>query len=190
MLNRRKLVVGLSAFCMAVGLVVPLVLPTWTGMMIYAVINGVSLGVYFAVDIALMSLVLPRPEAAGRDLGILAIATSAAAALSPLVAAALINGLPLLRGHLLVQHALRGPRWRRRPVRSGRSLTSWIPLDLNLSVLSQASENGLVVRYARVRMQPSDPGNATSRFRHRLSKRLISISRESADESCYVGHSQ
>ena len=91
-LNRRKLVVGLSAFCMAVGLVVPLVLPTWTGMMIYAVINGASLGVYFAVDIALMSLVLPRPEDAGRDLGILAIATSAAAALSPLVAATLISG--------------------------------------------------------------------------------------------------
>ena len=91
-LNRRKLIVGLSAFGMAVGLVVPLVLPTWTGMMIYAGINGASLGVYFTVDIALMSLVLPRPENAGRDLGILAIATSASGTLAPLIAAALING--------------------------------------------------------------------------------------------------
>ncbi len=91
-LNRRKLIVGLSAFGMAVGLVIPLVLPTWTGMIIYAGINGASVGVYFTVDIALMSLVLPRPEDAGRDLGILAIATSAAAALSPLIAAALISG--------------------------------------------------------------------------------------------------
>jgi hypothetical protein len=49
---------------------VPLVLPTWTGMIIYAVINDAALGVYFGI--ALMALVLPHPENAGRGLGLLA----------------------------------------------------------------------------------------------------------------------
>lgn len=89
--NRRKLCVGLSAFVMAISLVVPLVYPTWTGMLIYSVLMGAGMGTYFAVDVAVMSLVLPNKLDEGRDLGILAIATSLMAALTPLVAAWLVT---------------------------------------------------------------------------------------------------
>ncbi|MFT4306054.1 MAG: MFS transporter [Microbacterium sp.] len=89
-LDRRKLVVGLSSLGMAVGFAIPLLLPTWTGMLIYAVVLGASSGVYFAVDLALMSLVLPSSGDEGRDLGLLAIATSVPSAFAPAVAAWLI----------------------------------------------------------------------------------------------------
>lgn len=60
-------------------------------MVIYAIINGAAGGVYFSVDIAVMSLVLPSKADEGRDLGILAVATSVPAALSPLVGSMLIS---------------------------------------------------------------------------------------------------
>ncbi len=90
--NIRKLVVGFSAFGMAVAFAIPLVFPTWAGMLLYAGLMGASMGVYFAVDVAVMSLVLPSPGDEGRDLGLLAIATSVPSALAPAVAALLING--------------------------------------------------------------------------------------------------
>lgn len=74
-LDRRKLIVGLSAFGMAIAFAIPLIWPTWIGMILYAGIMGASMGVYFAVDVALMSLVLPSKGDEGRDLGILAVAT-------------------------------------------------------------------------------------------------------------------
>lgn len=89
--NRRKAVVAFSALCYTVAFIVPLVFPSWTGMLIYSVVSGAASGVYFAVDIAVMSLVLPSKENEGRDLGILAIATSVPAAVAPLIGSGLID---------------------------------------------------------------------------------------------------
>ncbi|WEV65636.1 MULTISPECIES: MFS transporter [unclassified Bifidobacterium] len=91
MLDRRKMIVALSSIIYMVSFIVPLVSKTWIGMLIYAVISGAASGVYFAVDIAVMSLVLPSKADEGRDLGILAIATSVPAAVAPLVGSTLLD---------------------------------------------------------------------------------------------------
>jgi MFS family permease len=90
-LNRRKLFVGISAVGLAVTMFIPIVSPTWTGMIVYSVFAGVFIGTYFAVDLALMSLVLPNKLSEGRDLGILNVATGLPTILSGAVAGILIT---------------------------------------------------------------------------------------------------
>jgi len=90
-LDRRKLFVGISAMGLAASLIVPIVIPTWFGMKMYAVLSGAFIGTYYAVDLAVMSLVLPNRETAGRDLGLLSVATGLPQLMSSLVAGALIN---------------------------------------------------------------------------------------------------
>jgi MFS family permease len=90
-LNRRKLFVGVSALALAATMVVPVVSPTWTGMIAFSVLAGVSIGIYFAVDLAVMSLVLPNKQTEGRDFGILAVATGLPGILAAPIASVLIN---------------------------------------------------------------------------------------------------
>lgn len=92
-LGRRKLFVGVSAVGLAVSLIIPLIWPTWTGMIVYSVCIGAAIGTYFAVDLAVMTKVLPNPETAGRDFGILNAATGMPIVLSPLIAAGAISFL-------------------------------------------------------------------------------------------------
>lgn len=92
-LDRRKLFVGVSAIGMAATMSVPLLMPTWTGMLIYSALLGAFIGTYFAIDLAVMSLVLPSADDEGRDLGILQVATGLPQLLSPVVAGALITFL-------------------------------------------------------------------------------------------------
>jgi MFS family permease len=90
-LNRRKLFVGISAIGLAITMFIPILSPTWTGMLVFSVFAGVFIGVYFAVDLALMSLVLPNKLSEGRDLGILNVATGLPTILSGAVAGLLIT---------------------------------------------------------------------------------------------------
>jgi len=92
-INRRKLFVGISAMGLGASMIVPVVNPTWTGMLTYAVLSGAFIGTYYAVDLAVMSLVLPSRETAGRDLGILSVATGLPQLISSVVAGAIINYL-------------------------------------------------------------------------------------------------
>ncbi|MBQ1052041.1 MFS transporter [Micromonospora sp. C51] len=97
--DRRKMVVGVSALGVAASMTIPLAMPTWTGMLIYAACLGASIGTYFAVDLAVMSLVLPDADSEGRDLGILQVATGLPQLLAAAVAGALITwfgGYPAL----------------------------------------------------------------------------------------------
>jgi MFS family permease len=91
--DRRKLFVGVSALGVAASMTIPLAMPTWTGMLIYAGCLGASIGTYFAVDLAVMSLVLPDAGTEGRDLGILQVATGLPQLLSGAVAGTLITWL-------------------------------------------------------------------------------------------------
>lgn len=98
-LNRRKLFVGISAVGLAGAMVVPIMSPTWNGMVIYSILSGAFIGTYFAVDLAVMSLVLPHKEHEGRDLGILTVATGLPQIMSSVVAGGLITyagGYPAL----------------------------------------------------------------------------------------------
>ena len=92
-LGRPKLFVWASSIGLAFAFLVPVFSPTWTGMIVLQTCTGLFFGAYLAVDLALMSLVLPNRDAEGRDMAILAVATSGPQILSPLIAGALIATL-------------------------------------------------------------------------------------------------
>ncbi|MCU1411130.1 MAG: hypothetical protein JWR04_1837 [Rhodoglobus sp.] len=92
--GRRKVFVYAASVLVALGLVAPLVMPTVAGMLVMGAISGLGFGLYTACDTALMTEVLPRDGAtAGKDLGILNIATNLPQALSAAVAGVLIASL-------------------------------------------------------------------------------------------------
>jgi MFS family permease len=90
-LNRRKLFVSISALGLVVTMFIPIISPTWGGMVLYSGLIGLFIGTYFAVDLAVMSLVLPNKDQEGRDFGILAVATGLPTILSSVVAGGLIT---------------------------------------------------------------------------------------------------
>lgn len=93
-LGRRKVFIYIATVLMIIGLAAPLVMPTVTGMFIMSAVNGLGFGLYMACDTALMTEVLPGGGvAAGKDLGILNVATNIPQALSPVIAAILIGSL-------------------------------------------------------------------------------------------------
>lgn len=70
-LDRRKTFVAVAAVGLGATMLIPVLFPTWPGMLAYGFLSGGFIGTYFAVDLALMSLVLPDPQNQGRDMGIL-----------------------------------------------------------------------------------------------------------------------
>lgn len=90
-MQKRKIFVFISSILMAIGLCVPLVMPTLTGMYIYAAILGLGYGAYTSIDMALMTQVLPGGgKQAGKDMGILTIATVLPQSFSPILSAWLL----------------------------------------------------------------------------------------------------
>ena len=92
-LDRRKLFIAVSAVGLGLSQIIPIVSHTWAGMLVYSAVSGASLGTYFAVDLAVMSLVLPDKESEGRDFAILNVATGLPQLVAPVVAGALISTL-------------------------------------------------------------------------------------------------
>jgi MFS family permease len=91
-IGRRKVFVYVASALIAIGFVVPLLLPTVPGMLIMSAISGIGFGLYTACDTALMTEVLPKDgAAAGKDLGILNIATNLPQALSTVIGGVLIS---------------------------------------------------------------------------------------------------
>ncbi|AKV55948.1 transporter [Bifidobacterium actinocoloniiforme DSM 22766] len=82
-LHRRKIIVAASTVLFAIGLAVPIFMPTVTGMYIYAALAGIANGCYMSVDQALNVDVLPNPDEAGKDLGILNLANTLGQILAP-----------------------------------------------------------------------------------------------------------
>jgi MFS family permease len=82
-LQRRKMMVALGCILTALGLLMPWIMPNTTGMYIYAALSGLGNGCYMSVDQALNVDVLPSPEQAGKDLGILNLANTIGQALAP-----------------------------------------------------------------------------------------------------------
>lgn len=92
-LRRHKMFIGIAAVGVAGGMAVPVLLPSWPGMLIFAVSNGVFFGSYMAIDLALMSFVLPNRATEGRDMGILAVATAGPQILAPVIGGSMITHL-------------------------------------------------------------------------------------------------
>ncbi|GAL24419.1 major facilitator superfamily MFS_1 [Vibrio variabilis] len=91
-LQRRKIFVFLSSVIMGIALLIPLVMPTLTGMYLYAAVLGLGYGAYTAIDMALMTQVLPKGgKNAGKDMGILTIATVLPQSISPILSAWLLS---------------------------------------------------------------------------------------------------
>jgi MFS family permease len=76
-LGRRKLLIYLAAGIVFVGMIIPIVMPTVLGSLIWIIFMGAAFGVYLSTDTALLTEVLPHNgKNAAKDLGILNIATS------------------------------------------------------------------------------------------------------------------
>lgn len=90
-IGRRKVFVFLATLCIAAAVCIPLAWPTVAGMYIYAALGGLANGAYASVDMAMMVDVLPSSTDAGKDLGILNVASNVPQALTPVIAAALLS---------------------------------------------------------------------------------------------------
>jgi MFS family permease len=113
--GRTPIIVGIASVLVTVVFLVPMVSPTWTGLLVFGGGLGLTFGVIFALDLKLVSLVLPSVECAGRDMGLMAVAASGPTVLAPLLAGLVIRyfnfpslfmisaGLALLSGIVVLQ---------------------------------------------------------------------------------------
>lgn len=92
-LGTRKLPVIFAAGLIAVGVFFPFVSPSPWAMVVYAVVAGIGMGAFNAVDQALNVEVLPDQKTAAKDLGILNLANTGGQIVGPIVAAAAISAV-------------------------------------------------------------------------------------------------
>lgn len=85
LLRRRKLPVVVSSLCFAAGVAMPWLIHSTTGMYLFAAIAGFGYAVYSSVDQALNVDVLPDPDKAGKDLGILNMSTTLGQMCGPII---------------------------------------------------------------------------------------------------------
>lgn len=84
--HRRKPLVVLWALLIAGGFLIPWMSPTVPAMIAAGTIGGLALGLYNTADQALNVDVLPDPEQAGKDLGVLNLSNTFGQILGPIVA--------------------------------------------------------------------------------------------------------
>ncbi|MBT2550559.1 MFS transporter [Arthrobacter sp. ISL-65] len=89
-IGRRKPFVVVSSVLVGTAMMVPLVWPTFEGMLLYSVISGLGFGAFQAVDTALVSQVLPSKDAYAKDLGVVNIAATLPQTVAPAVAGAIV----------------------------------------------------------------------------------------------------
>lgn len=85
-IGRRKPVVLAAGLLIAIGAAIPFLVPTVTGLIVQTIVVGFGFGAFIAVDQALMSSVLPDPQAFGKDLGVLNLAATLPGAVAPAAA--------------------------------------------------------------------------------------------------------
>ena len=89
-IGKRKLPVFVSSAIIAIGIAVPWVLKSQFSMFAYAALMGLGYGIYMAVDQALNVDVLPNPDEAGKDLGILNLANTLGQVIAPVAVSAVV----------------------------------------------------------------------------------------------------
>jgi MFS family permease len=122
-IGRRKPFVMGSSLVMAAAVVVFALGRDWTAAVVAGAVLGMGYGTFLALDNALITLVLPEARsAAGKDLGVINVANTAAQAISPVTAGAVVwlcggsyTGLYFVTSAILLSGALLI-----RPVRSVR----------------------------------------------------------------------
>ena len=90
--------VFVSGICGAAALLTPVFFRSWTSALVFAGWEGASLGVFLAVDTALVTLILPSSSDAARDFGLQNTASAAPAVVAPFLASLIVltAGYPAL----------------------------------------------------------------------------------------------
>lgn len=96
--HKRRIFAVVAGFVIAAASLVLAAWPTWTGTLVAACLLGVGFGAFVAVDLAIVTEVLPDPDARGKDLGVVNIANALPQVLAPVIAAPLVTqaGYPAL----------------------------------------------------------------------------------------------
>ncbi len=108
-LDRRRIPVLLAALLVAGGALIPIMVPTVAGFLVFVAIAALGYGGYQAVDTALMTDVLPSASDRARDLGILNVANAGGQTLGPALVPlvlAMAGGYPAVFGAAVVAAAL------------------------------------------------------------------------------------
>jgi MFS family permease len=87
---RRKIFVISAAGLICLALAILAFFTSWTVTLVAAVIVGLGFGTYLAVDLALMTEVLPSQSDRGKDMGVFNIANALPNALAPLIGGVVI----------------------------------------------------------------------------------------------------
>jgi MFS family permease len=88
--GRRKPFVIAAAVIFGIGLFIVTTAHSYPAFLIAIAIIGIGQGVYFAVDLALVSQILPDPTNPAKDMGIIGLASSLPSSLVPAIAPALL----------------------------------------------------------------------------------------------------
>ncbi|HEY1699119.1 MAG TPA: MFS transporter [Trebonia sp.] len=92
-IGRRKVLVTVSGLVMAVPALALAIWPAWWVTVAGALLLGLGFGAYLAVDLALVTQVLPSRVGHAKDLGIIAIASSGSQVLASAFAALIVSNL-------------------------------------------------------------------------------------------------
>ncbi|HEY6408889.1 MAG TPA: MFS transporter, partial [Ktedonobacteraceae bacterium] len=85
-LKRRKLFVIVGMCIMAVSMLLLAFFQTWIAVVVAAAVLGFGLGAYLAVDVAIVTLVLPSAKNRAKDMGIVNIANTLPHSVAPVLA--------------------------------------------------------------------------------------------------------
>ena len=85
-LKRRKLFVIVGMIIMAVAMLLLAFFQVWLSVVIAAAVLGFGLGAYLAVDVAIVTLVLPSAKDRAKDMGIINIANTLPHSIAPVIA--------------------------------------------------------------------------------------------------------
>ena len=89
-LNRRKVPIYVASVLLAVGALAPFLIPEPGSLVFFSATSGFGLGIYWAVDAALVLRVLPNPLTVAKDLGLLAMANTGGQVIAPIIVAVVV----------------------------------------------------------------------------------------------------
>jgi MFS family permease len=85
-LKRRKPFVIAGMIIMAIAMILLAFFQVWISVVIAAAVLGFGLGAYLAVDVAIVTLVLPSAKDRAKDMGIINIANTLPHSIAPVIA--------------------------------------------------------------------------------------------------------
>ncbi len=91
-IGRRKLFVTMGALLIAAAIAILALAPGWPAVMTAYAVYGCGAGCYYAVDMALITQVLPSARTAGKDLGIINLSNTLPQSAAPLLGVWFLGG--------------------------------------------------------------------------------------------------